>query len=108
MKISSRLLSREGTRDDASSSSSHDDGPREESVNTEHEMDRVRQLVSKEAFHVRQTRMLVFLTLLSTGCLVCVLVYVVLLIQNEENIKDAVRTTMNIGTRGWLREIVAH
>ena len=71
-----------------------------ESNKTENEVERVKNLVSEEAFRVRFGRMLVFLTLLGTGTVVCVLVYAVLLFQNESDIADEVRTTTKSTNRG--------
>lgn len=57
-------------------------------VNAQNELDRVRKFASEETFRVRSMRMLSFLTLLGTGTIVCVLVYAVLLFQNESDIAD--------------------
>ena len=62
---------------------------------TEDEVERVKKLVSDEAVRVRFGRMLVVLTLLGTGTVVCVLVFAVLLFQNESDIADEVGTSRN-------------
>lgn len=79
-----------------------------ESNKTENEVERVKNLVSEEAFRVRFGRMLVFLTLLGTGTVVCVLVYAVLLFQNESDIADEVRKTTKSTNRGVSRRVAHH
>lgn len=90
------FVSQKGQGDD--SSSEVDDGDHSE-ANTAAEVERVRNLVSDEAFRVRFGRMLVFLTLLGTGTIVCLLVYAVLLFQNESNIQGEVSALQNLTFR---------